>query len=127
MGKEENSFEIFDETATTCSTITIENGTRDDEVLMLFARLVQHCCGDRFPKISTINDEGRLYCLAFNKLKLAEAINKMPFNEKRRELIRRLDDLYPGNACPEHPQMDDVIDGDELVDILTVSYSIFLK
>ena len=93
----------------------------------LFARLVQHCCGDRFPKISTINDEGRLYCLAFNKLKLAEAINKMPFNEKRRELIRRLDDLYPGNACPEHPQMDDVIDGDELVDILTVSYSIFLK
>ena len=35
MGKEENSFEIFDETATTCSTITIENGTRDDEVVML--------------------------------------------------------------------------------------------
>ena len=93
----------------------------------LFARLVQHCCGDRFPKISTINDEGRLYCLAFNKLKLAEVINEMPFNFARRGLIRRLDELYPGSACPERPQMNDVIDGDEVVDILTVSYSIFLK
>ena len=93
----------------------------------LFARLVQHCCGDRFPKISTINDEGRLYTLAFNKKKLADVIMKMPSGPSRKELMRRLDELYPGSACPKHPKMEDVIDGDEVVDILNVSYCIFLK
>ena len=35
MGNDDKSFEIIEEASTTCTTITIENGTRDDEVVML--------------------------------------------------------------------------------------------
>ena len=70
----------------------------------LFARLVQHITGDRFPHISTIEEETKLYNLAYNKKEIIKVLEHLPCSSSRTKLLCSLKKLYPGKLCPPPPQ-----------------------